>query len=85
MAFRVNKNALLAATQMYSGWQRQAISSDIGECYVDRLMLEPGLSIAYSSYTPNRDLIEESVIEKATNTLSMTFGLEGHSSYQIKE
>ncbi|MCW4630631.1 MULTISPECIES: helix-turn-helix transcriptional regulator [Marinomonas] len=85
MAFLVNKNALTEVTDLQSGWQRQAISSQLGECYIDRFVIEPGLSIAYSRYTPTQDLIEESTIEKDSSTLSLTYGLEGHSRYQTKQ
>ena len=74
MAFLVNKNALTEVTDLQSGWQRQAISSQLGECYIDRFVIEPGLSIAYSRYTPRQDLIEESTIEKDSSTLSLTYG-----------
>ncbi|RBP83742.1 AraC family transcriptional regulator [Marinomonas rhizomae] len=85
MVFRVSKSALTGVTERQSGWQRQTISAELGECYVDRFIIEPGLSIAYSSYTPYQDLIEESTIEKDASTFSLTYGLEGHSRYQPKQ
>lgn len=85
MVFRVSKSALTGVSERQSGWQRQSISAELGECYVDRFIIEPGLAIAYSSYTPNQDLIEESIIEKDTSTFSLTYGLEGYSRYQAKQ
>ncbi|MDB4836992.1 AraC family transcriptional regulator [Marinomonas sp.] len=82
MAYRINKNALFSDTSPSEGWQRLSVSKSLGECYIDRLTIEPGLSIAYSSYTPNRDLIEESIIDKNSTTFSLTYGLEGHSCYR---
>ncbi|AWX99063.1 hypothetical protein A8139_02905 [Marinomonas primoryensis] len=84
MAYRVNKNVLFSDDSINEGWQRLSISKKIGECYVDRFILEPGLSIAYSSYTPNCDLVEESIIERDASTFSLTYGLEGRSCYRSK-
>ncbi|SEG44125.1 helix-turn-helix domain-containing protein [Oceanospirillum linum] len=84
MAYRVNKNAFFTDDSLNKGWQRLSMSKELGECYVDRFALAPGLSIAYSSYTPNRDIIEESIIERRASTFSLTYGLEGLSCYRSK-
>ncbi|MGO3735704.1 helix-turn-helix transcriptional regulator [Psychrobacter sp. AOP5-GZ1-6] len=84
MAYRINKNALFTDDSFYEGWQRHSVAKDLGECYIDCFVLEPGLSIVYSSYTPNRDIIEESIIERSNSTLSLAYGLEGCSRYHSK-
>lgn len=76
MAYRINKNALFTDDSFYEGWQRHSVAKDLGECYIDCFVLEPGLSIVYSSYTPNRDIIEESIIERSNSTLSLAYGLK---------
>lgn len=90
MAYRVNKNALFITDvkkniSLSKSCQRLSIAKELGECYVDRFVIEPGLSIAYSNYTPNRDLIEESIIERDNTTLSITYGLEGTSCYRVNK
>jgi AraC-like DNA-binding protein len=64
------------------GWQRRALIPELGQCYTDRIALEPGLNVAYSYYQPTKDLVEESIVEKDTSTLSLTFGLSGRSYFR---
>jgi AraC-like DNA-binding protein len=67
------------------GWQRSHIPEELGVGYVDRLPLAGGLSVAYSSYTPDRDLAEESVMERDTHSLTITIALQGRSVYRGRD
>ncbi len=84
MTYRVNQDDIISVDQPLNGRQRQLLPEALGACYVDREVIEPGIAIAYSSYTASQNFVEESQIETSETRLSLTFGLSGQSIYQCK-
>ncbi|WP_394182981.1 helix-turn-helix transcriptional regulator [Marinomonas posidonica] len=84
MTYRVNQNNIISVDQPSNGVKRQRLPAVLGTCYVDRELIEPGIAIAYSSYTASENFVEESRIETSETRLSLTFGLSGQSIYQCK-
>lgn len=82
MAYRIATDHPSSLIKMDAGWQRRQLEERLGICYSDSLVVANGVTLVLSSYTPVCDLIEESVIEKDTATLSLTLGLEGWSQYR---
>jgi AraC-like DNA-binding protein len=60
-------------------WQRSWLPEALGTCFVDRLALGDGLTVAYASYTPRVDLTEIGEIERE-RCLTVAVALEGRSS-----
>ncbi|MBB4844248.1 AraC-like DNA-binding protein [Paucibacter oligotrophus] len=83
MSYRLSSTDLIS-TKEHGGlaWERSRIPAELGIGYADRLRLDEGLTLAISRYRPQRDLLEESVIERDTPSLTVTIALAGASSYQ---
>ncbi|KZN13080.1 helix-turn-helix transcriptional regulator [Marinomonas sp. TW1] len=84
MTYRVNQNDIISVNQPCNGAKRQRLPAVLGTCYVDRELIEPGITLAYSSYTTSQNFVEQSRIETSETRLSLTFGLSGQSIYQCK-
>lgn len=83
MSYRISSSDLVTfSLPNRPGWERACIPETLGEGYVDRLALADGLTIAYSSYTPVRDLIEESRVERDNRALTITIAQQGRSAYR---
>lgn len=63
-------------------WERRHLPDEVGRCFTDRLQLDSGIALAYSSYTPACDLIEESVSDLNLPVMILTLTLEGRSIYR---
>lgn len=85
MAQRIHQDLYQPDIRLENGWSRRQLDPALGHCYTDRLLLEPGLSIAYSHYAPKTDVVESSVMEQDNTTFSLTFGLSGKSCYRPKQ
>ncbi len=85
MAYRIKNHQSQLSVLNSPGWQRRTLPPELGRCFIDQCVLEPGLTIAYSHYHPNQDLIEESTIEQEGISFSLTYGLTGTSQYRPKQ
>jgi len=63
-----------------SPWLRAQLRAELGRCFVDSVNLDEGLSLVYADYTPVRDLLETSTLQRERTALTITVALEGHSS-----
>lgn len=61
-------------------WRRARLAATFGRCTNDSLALADGLTLVYTHYSPDRDLLEASAVERDTQCLTLTIALEGHSS-----
>ena len=83
MPCRLSSADLIISTdQGRHGWQRAQIPPELGVGYADRMQLDDGLSLAWSHYAPRHDLLEESIVERDTHSLTITIALAGRSSYR---
>lgn len=86
MSYRLAPNdTATAAHQGRFVWSRSQIPEEAGLGYADRMLVDDGLTIACSHYRPHRDLIEESVVERETDSLTITIGIEGRSAYRGRD
>lgn len=65
-----------------AGWVRLPATDAMAGSTVERLAIEPGLSVVRSSFLPRRDVREVSANPAERGTLVLTFGLDGRSGYQ---
>jgi len=63
-------------------WSRTRLPPALGDCHSDSVSLAPGLTLIATRYRPERDLVEESRRCLPRPLLSLTFGLQGHSSFE---
>jgi len=63
-----------------TAWWRAQLPAAAGACFIDSLRLAGGLSLAYSHYTPARELRESSSVEREHAVLSITVALQGQSA-----
>jgi len=61
-------------------WLRTQLPAKLGECVSDSIVLDVGLRLVYTRYTPTRDLWETSIHERERSALTVTLALEGRSS-----
>jgi len=84
---RMRETCRLAADQpkrcqvLNDGHVRLHLPDDLGNCYIEHLQLEPGLSLGRLHYHPTRPLIEESAGPHAGRVMVVTLGLYGISGY----
>jgi len=62
-----------------SPWLRAQLPAQLGCCFADSVVLEEGLHLVYTSYTPVRDLWEDSNSERERTALTVALALEGRS------
>lgn len=67
-----------------SGWERQQLPEELGDCYSERFVLEKDLLLVRSRYHPIRDLIEETINPHDRPILVITLGLQGQSGYKAR-
>ena len=67
-----------------SGWERQQLPEELGDCYSERFVLDHDLAVVRSRYHPTRDLIEETVNPHDRHMLVITLGLQGQSGYKAR-
>jgi len=72
--------APLACMAGQAPWLRTQLPAQAGTCFNDTIRLDEGLSLAYTDYTPARDLREASALERADAALTITVALAGRSS-----
>lgn len=65
-----------------TGWERQQLPEELGECYSERFILDSDLMVMRSRYHPTRDLIEETANPHNRHMLVITFAMQGHSGYK---
>jgi len=63
-----------------SAWLRAQLPRQTGCCVSDSVVLDDGLRLVYSRYTPTCDVLETSAVERERTALTMTVALEGQSS-----
>ncbi|MFJ1298627.1 helix-turn-helix transcriptional regulator [Pseudomonadota bacterium AL_CKDN230030165-1A_HGKHYDSX7] len=81
MTYRIDQTDLImSASPIGPGWQRLSLPAEAGAGHTDRLQLADGLALALSDITPRHDLIEDSVVERASPALTITVALDGRSS-----
>lgn len=64
------------------GWVRAPAADTMAGSTVERLQIEPGLSVVRSSFLPRRDVREVNANPPERGTLVLTFGLQGRSTYR---
>ncbi len=79
--YRITTAAARQAPATTSGWLRQQLPAQLGECYTERVQVDTGLVLVRSRYLPRCDLIEESIQRDGPRTLVITLGLEGESGF----
>jgi len=62
-----------------SPWLRAQLPAELGRCFADSVVLEDGLRLVYTSYTPIRDVWEDSHSEHERTALTVALALEGRS------
>lgn len=82
-----NRSSLAALTQGQpdsagAGWVRLPADGAIAGSTVERLAIEPGLSVVRSCFLPRSDVREANANPPERGTLVLTFGLDGRSIYQ---
>lgn len=82
-----NSSSAVALTQGLpnsagAGWVRLPAAGAMAGSTVERLEIEPGLSVVRSSFLPRRDVREVNANPPERGTLVLTFGLQGRSAYQ---
>lgn len=65
-----------------SGWVRQQLPEELGECYCEKFSLEHDLILIRHRYHPVLDLIEEASPVCDGDMLGITFGMQGNLVYQ---
>lgn len=68
-------------TTMPAAPQRVHLPQELGQCFVDRQQIEPGLAVAHSHYRPARALRERSAQPAGEPSLVITLALQGESGY----
>jgi AraC-like DNA-binding protein len=81
VTYRIASDAVIAESSDRNGWQRTRLPDEVGRCFVDRMLLMPGISLVYTDYLPCRDIVEESRINRDQAVLAITIGLAGGSGY----
>ena len=71
-----------ARTERRGSWTRTCLPPALGECHSDSVSLAPGLTLIATRYRPARDLVETSRRCLPRPLLSLTFGLQGCSSFE---
>ena len=82
MVMRVSSLLAQPGKSPRPGWQRVALPQELGDCRVDRLELDDGLTLVHSQYTPLRDLVEENAAGYGGRTLVITLAMQGVSAYR---
>lgn len=84
--YRAHASDLLTLETARPGWTRQQLPEACGSCHVDRIVLDDGLTLAYSHYRPVRDLCEQSDMraDASARTWVVTLGMHGQSAYQAR-
>jgi len=86
MSYRLAPNDMAAASHPGRfAWSRLQIPQEAGLGYADRMLVDEGFTIACSHYRPHGDLIEESVVERETDSLTITIGIDGWSAYRGRD
>lgn len=67
------------------GARRVALPDRFGDCWIERIALDDGLTVVRSHYLPTRELAEETVLSGGGPTLVITFGLSGESGFVAKD
>lgn len=65
-----------------SDWRSASLDPGIGACRTERYTGGRGLSMAYTSYAPSCDLVEESNRATRGRTLTITVALSGESGFR---
>lgn len=82
MSLRIASTLAQPVASPRPGWRRLALPADLGDCRIDRLELDDGLTLVHSEYTPLRDMIEENAAGQGGRTLVITLALRGASAYR---
>ncbi|MGJ7530710.1 helix-turn-helix domain-containing protein [Variovorax sp. GB1P17] len=82
-----NRSSIAALSQglpnsVDAGWARLSAVGAMAGSTVERLVIEPGLSVVRSSFVPRRDVREANANPPERGTLVLTVGLDGRSVYQ---
>lgn len=81
MAYRLSVDDVIAEPSDRAGWHRVRLPDDVGACFVDRMQVMDGITLAYTDYLPLQDIVEESRMDRDRPVLAITVGLDGCSGY----
>lgn len=81
MTYRIDAADIAKPQRRGQGsWWRSQLPEALGLCTNDICQLDEGLTLAYTEYRPQHDLLETSAIERDSRALTITLALEGASS-----
>lgn len=63
-----------------SAWRRSTLAEDLGDCFIDQLTLDDGLTMVHAQYSARCDLSDNRTMARTYRALSLTIALEGRTS-----
>ncbi|KLD75352.1 helix-turn-helix transcriptional regulator [Xanthomonas hyacinthi] len=63
-----------------SPWWRSTLTEDVGNCFIDQLKFDDGLTLSYAQYDSRHDLLETRASDRSGRALTITLALEGCAS-----
>lgn len=80
--YRVAVNHPRRISRLVSGWVRQQLPEELGDCCSEQFSLERDLILIRHRYHPVLDLVEEASPAGDFDMLGITFGMQGNLAYQ---